>query len=167
VHLLYLDAFDDVFPDARFVMTHRDPTEVLVSVSDLFTEFRKMMSDEIDLREIGAEQVETWSLAMDRALAFRARPGNDERFYDMDFRAMQRDPIGEVRRLYDWLGEPVTPEFESGMRTWWTEHSENREKNEHPDPAEFGLDLDRVRPRFAEYVQKMQTWTGAPAWPST
>ena len=25
---------------------------------------------------------------------------------------MQTDPIGEVTKLYAWLGEPVTPEFE-------------------------------------------------------
>jgi hypothetical protein len=163
VHLLYLDAFDQVFPDARFVMTHRDPTEVIVSVSDLFAEFRTMMSDEVDLHEIGAEQVDTWSLAMDRALAFRDRAdggrANDDRFYDMDFRAMQSDPIGEVRKLYDWLGQPVTEEFEAGMRAWWQEHSATREKNEHPEPATFGLDLATVRPRFAEYVRRMQRWT--------
>ena len=34
-HLLWLDHLDEVFPDARFVMTHRDPTEVMVSVADL------------------------------------------------------------------------------------------------------------------------------------
>ncbi|HVU72729.1 MAG TPA: sulfotransferase [Mycobacteriales bacterium] len=163
VHLLYLDALDEVFPDARFVMTHRDPTQVVVSVSDLFSEFRTMMNTTVDLHEIGADNVAEWSLAMERAIAFRDKPGNDERFYDMDFRAMQRDPIGEVRKLYAWLGEPVTPEFEAGMRAWWQEHSENRERNEHPEPATFGLDLDAVRPRFADYLKRMETWTGATA----
>ena len=36
---------------------------------------------------------------MDRALTFRDG-GADDRFYDIDFRAMQADPIGEVRGLY-------------------------------------------------------------------
>jgi len=52
--------------------------------------------------------------------------GNDDRFYDIDFRAMQADPIGEVRGLYQWLGEPVTDEFESRMQQWWTANAENR-----------------------------------------
>lgn len=162
VHLLHLEALDDVFPDARFVMTHRDPTQVMVSVSDLFSEFRTMMNDDVDLHQIGADNVEQWSLAMDRAIAFRDA-GNDHRFYDMDFRAMQSDPIGEVRKLYDWLGEPVTPEFEAGMQRWWHENGEKREKNEHPAPESFGLALDAVRPRFAEYLRRMSTWTGANA----
>jgi hypothetical protein len=29
-HLLFLDHLDRVFPDARFVMTHRDPADVIV-----------------------------------------------------------------------------------------------------------------------------------------
>ena len=56
---------------------------------------------------------------------------------------MQADPIGEVRGLYAWLGEPVTDEFEAGMRRWWTANAENREPGAHSDPATFGLDLDR------------------------
>jgi hypothetical protein len=163
VHLLFLDALDDVFPDARFVMTHRDPTQVMVSVSDLFSEFRAMMNNHVDLHQIGADNVAEWSLAMDRAIAFRDKGDNESRFYDMDFRAMQRDPIGEVRKLYDWLGEPMTSEFEAGMQRWWHENGEKREKNEHPEPATFGLDLDEVRPRFADYVQRMSGWTGATA----
>ena len=32
-HVLWLDALDTAFPDARFVMTHRDPTDVILSVT--------------------------------------------------------------------------------------------------------------------------------------
>ena len=73
---------------------------------------------------------------------------------------MQSDPLGEVGRLYDWLGEPVTPEFEAGMRTWWADNAEHREPNVHPDPADFGLDLDEVRARFTPYTERMHDWIG-------
>jgi hypothetical protein len=158
-HLLYLDALDTVFPDARFVMTHRDPGEVLLSVADLYAEVSKMCCDEIDTKYLGQLNVEQWSLGMDRALAFR-NAGADARFYDIDFRAMQRDPIGEVQGLYQWLGEPVTPEFEAGMRRWWNENAENREQHEIPDPAVYGIDRDQVRPLFAEYMRRVPGWTG-------
>jgi hypothetical protein len=73
---------------------------------------------------------------------------------------MQADPIGEVGRLYDWLGEPVSPEFEAGMKRWWADNAEQREENVHPEPEAFGLDLDEVRARFAAYTARMQDWTG-------
>ena len=44
-HLLWLDHLDEVFPDARFVMTHRDPTEVMVSVADVYAEVGRQFSD--------------------------------------------------------------------------------------------------------------------------
>ena len=139
-HLLFLDYLDRAFPDARFVMTHRDPAEVIVSVADLYAELGRHFSDDLDLHYLGALNVEQWSVGMERTLAFRDA-GADGRFYDIDFRAMQQDPIGEVCGLYAWLGEPVTGAFASGMKRWWHDNAERREKNVHPDPSGFGIDL--------------------------
>jgi hypothetical protein len=158
-HLLWLDDLDRVFPDARFVMTHRDPTDVMVSVCDVYQEVGNQFSADLDLPYIGKLNVDQWQQGMDRLLEFRDA-GRDDRFFDIDFRAMQADPIGEVTRLYDWLGEPVTPEFEAGMRRWWADNAEHREQNVHPEPAEFGLDLDEVRTRFAPYTARMHDWIG-------
>lgn len=157
-HLLFLPQLDAAFPDARFVMTHRDPSDVIVSVADTFVEVGSMFCDELDLHYLGALNVEHWSVGMERALAFRDA-GNDHRFYDMDFRAVQRDPIGEVRRLYAWLDEPVSEAFEAGMNRWWKENAESRTVNVHPDPATFGIDPERIRPLFARYVERMKKWT--------
>jgi hypothetical protein len=129
-------------------------------VADLYASAASKFSDDIDLRYIGALNVEHWSVGMQRALAFRAG-GTDARFYDIDFRAMQRDPIGEIRGLYAWLGEPVTEVFEAGMRRWWQQNTEQREQNVHPDPAAFGIDLDQVRPLFAGYTAHMERWTAS------
>lgn len=156
-HLLWLADLDAELPDARFVMTHRDPTDVMVSVADVYQEVGNQFSKDLDLHHIGRLNVDQWVAGMERLLAFRDA-GNDHRFFDIDFRAMQADPIGEVERLYDWLGEPVTPEFEANMKTWWAEHAENREHNVHPDPSVFGLDLDEVRRRFTPYIERMHDW---------
>lgn len=157
-HLAHLEALDTAFPDARFVMTHRDPSEVIVSVADVYAEVSRLFSKDVDLHYLGAMNVEQWSVAMERAIAFRDA-GGDQRFYDLEFRAVQRDPIGEVRGLYDWLGEPVTEAFDAGMRRWWGEQAATRTPNVHPDPAQFGIDLERVRPLFAQYVDRMTGWT--------
>jgi hypothetical protein len=157
-HMLWLEHLDRAFPDARFVMTHRDPTEVLVSVADLYAEVGRQFSDDLDPHYLGALNLEQWSTAMRRLLAFRDA-GADHRFHDIDFRAFQRDPIGEVRGLYAWLGEPLTEAFEAGMRRWWQQHAATREQNVHPEPAAFGLDLDQVRAAFSPYVSRLITPT--------
>jgi hypothetical protein len=131
---------------------------VILSVADLYAEFGQMTSNTVDRNYMGRLNVEHWSLGMQRALAFR-RAGNNDRFFDMDFAAVQRDPIGEVKRLYAWLGEPVSDEFEAGMRAWWQSAAASRLPNTHPDAAVFGLNMDAVRPLFADYIQSMTTWT--------
>ena len=158
-HLLWLDALDRVFPDARYVMTHRDPTDVIVSVADLYCEVAGQFNDDVDPHEMGRLNVDHWSVAMQRLLAFRDG-GADDRFHDMGFRAVQRDPIGEVRNLYAWLGEPMTDEFESGMRRWWEANAARRDGNVHPDASAFGLDLDEVRHCFGAYSARLPGWIG-------
>ncbi|WNG94848.1 sulfotransferase [Mycobacterium sp. ITM-2016-00318] len=160
-HILAMEHLDRVFPDARFVMTHRDPTDVLLSVADVYADIAGGFTDHLDRRYLGELNVSHWSVGIDRAVRFRGpgRPGgNDHRFFDIDFRAMLADPIGEVRRLYAWLGEPVSDEFEAGMRTWWARNAENREPHTHADPEAFGLDLEEIRPLFAEYVEHSRRW---------
>jgi len=95
---------------------------------------------------------------MQRALAFRAAENNQARFYDIDFRAMHDDPVGQVRSLYRWLGEPVSEEFAAGMAHWWQENSVNREVDTWRDTAAYRIDQDQVRSLFADY------WTRAGAW---
>jgi len=157
-HVLWLEQLAAVFPDAKYVMTHRDLTDVILSVAELYADIIGAFTDEMDPPYIGQLNVEHWSLGMDRALAFRAA-GADDLFYDIDFRAMQADPIGEVKGLYAWLGGPISDEFQERMRNWWTEAAAEREPSQRADPVEFGIDLEQVRPRFAQYVDMASRWT--------
>ncbi len=157
-HMLWIEYLAGVFPDARFVMTHRDPTDVLLSVADVYADIGAMFTDDLDRAYLGRLNLQQWSTGIDRVIKFRENGGED-RFYDIDFRAMQADPIGEVRGLYAWLGEPVGTDFESRMREWVVANAANREPATHSDPATYSLDLDQVRPRFADYVSRSAVWT--------
>jgi hypothetical protein len=157
-HILYLESLLRAFPDARFVMTHRDPTEVILSVANVYADIVGKFTDALDKPYLGKLNVQQWSVGMKRALAFRGS-GADSKFFDIDFRAMQRDPIGEVKGLYEWLGAPVTDEFESGMTRWWQQNAETREPSASIDPASFGLDVEQIRPLFADYTARAARWT--------
>lgn len=157
-HVLSLDYLDAVFPDARFVMTHRDPTDVLLSVADVYADIVGGFSDHVDRHYLGELNVCQWSEGIRRAVEFRAR-GADDRFFDIDYSAMADDPVDEIRALYAWLGEPVGEEFETGMRAWWARNAANREPKPKTEPGDFGLDFDRIRPLFASYVEHARRWT--------
>jgi hypothetical protein len=167
-HLLYLNALNTAFPDARFVMTHRDPTDVMLSVIDVYTDIISKFSDMLDKDYIAELNIGMWSQGMQRALAFRDQGSNSERFFDIHFKAMQDDPAGEVRKLYKWLDEPVTEQFARCMADWWQDNADSREPGASKRAEDYGVDLSRVRPLFAEYTQRMQAWTGgAEPWQVT
>ena len=56
-------------------------------------------------------------------------------------------------------GGPMSDEFQERMRSWWTQAAAEREPSQRADPAEFGIDLEQVRPRFAQYVDMASRWT--------
>ena len=158
-HLIYLDHLNNAFPDARFVMTHRDPTDVMLSVIEVYADIIGKFTEHLDIAYVAELNIQQWSEGMKRALKFRDAANHNARFYDIHFRAMHEDPIREVRGLYDWLGESVTAEFAAGMARWWKENSENREPSSKKNASDYGVDLNQVRGLFSDYVARMTAWT--------
>jgi hypothetical protein len=154
-HLLSIEALDRVYPDARFVTTHRDVTRVIPSVASVETAVVKMMTGKADPEYIGKHCSDTWDISLRRFIAFRDRVG-DERFYDIAFDDLQTDPIGTIRGLYQWLGEEFTPRTEGAMELWWKNNEEEREQaGPHRYRAEdFGLDTEQLAERFAYYGER-------------
>ena len=149
-HMLSIDALDAVYPDARFVMTHRDVGKVLPSVCALYDTFRSVLSDRPDPLGIGQANVATWALALERLVAFRDA-GHDDRFHDLRFDDVQRDPLGSIERLYAALGDELTEVARGRMQDWWTASAAARPPAPHHAPETYGLDPIELRERFAFY----------------
>jgi hypothetical protein len=149
-HTLFLDAFERVFPEARFVMTHREVANVLPSVTDLYCTLLQGGNTAVDKREVGALNMHQWGVAIDRVLAFRAA-GHDEDFYDVGFAAFQADPIAEIRGLYSWLGRDLTAETEARMRRWGENNPRDQHRTHHYDTADFGFTDHALEGRFGAY----------------
>jgi len=151
-HTLFIDALDAVFPDARFVMTHRDVAKVIPSVADLYYELRRVYSDEVDLPAIGRETADFCELGMQRMIAFR-EAGNEGRFFDIQFAPFQQDPIAVLKDLYDFLGEELTAETRERMLLW-RKNTPRDAGYERTDMALFGFDADSLRQRFGFYSSR-------------
>lgn len=152
-HLMWLDTLLDVFPDALLVQTHRDPTTVLASVSSLMFHFRSAMSDDVDPHEVGRDQLDAWSWALDRTMAARERLP-DDRVVDVQFRDTLRDPVGTVTRVYEHFDIPVTDEVRAGALGYLDENPRDKHGTHEYSLAEFGLDEAGVSARFAGYRER-------------
>ncbi len=152
-HTLFLDAIERVFPEARFVMTHREVGKVLPSVADLYSTLLEVGSSDVDRHEVGRLNMEQWGLALDRMLAFRAG-ARDAKFFDIGFEAFQADPFTEIRRLYDWLGRDYTSGTEARMQAWRADNPRDKHGSHRYDGRDFGLTDDRLDTRFDAYRQR-------------
>jgi hypothetical protein len=152
-HSLFIDALAQVFPDARYWMTHRDVASVIPSVADLYYELTKASSDHVDKAWLGRMTSGFCELGMRRMMAFRDA-GNEQRFFDIDFAPFQKDPFPILARLYDFLGEEFTPQARERMQAWRRSTPRDKYGDHRYDPAEFGLDPVQLRQQFAFYSER-------------
>jgi hypothetical protein len=157
-HMLSIDALDAVYPDARFVMTHRDVAHVLPSVCALYATLGGVLAEGLDPVAIGAANRATWRTALERLIAFRDA-GNERRFVDLSFDAVQRDPLGQVASLYAQLGDELTVEARTRMAAWWAERAQDRSGPGAYSPDAFGLDPDDLAAEFAFYTDRFDVST--------
>ena len=154
-HIVFIEALDEVFPDARFWMTHRDIAAVVPSSADLYSELARAFSDDIDKVYLGKLNADTWELGMRRLIAFRDA-GNEHRFFDIHFAPFQKDPIPFIERLYDFLGEEFTLEARARMVKWRAETPREKHGEHRYDPADFGLSVEGLRERFRFYSERFK-----------
>lgn len=151
-HPLYLDALNEVYPDSRLVMTHRDPAEVVGSICSLIKYVRAIYSDSVDLKGIGETFMETFQIMIDRADAFKAKHGADA-IHDVQYANVVRDPIKVVRGIYDRFGEEFTPEADAAMQAYMADNQQGKHGKHSYDLAEYGLSAEGVRERFKDYIE--------------
>lgn len=158
-HMTSIDALDAVYPDARFVMTHRDLGRVLPSVCALKQALSTPLTRSLDPVALGQHEVDLWSESLERLVRFRDA-GNDHRFADVQFADVQSDPLAAMDDLYAQLGEELTDESRRRMSQWWESNAAERSPGPRPDPADFGLDPDALRERFAFYHRRFDVPVG-------
>ncbi|HEY8154090.1 MAG TPA: sulfotransferase [Myxococcota bacterium] len=148
----FLDAILAVFPDARFVMTHRDPAAVLGSVCSLMATMYEMTGKPPPAERIGESELTSWAEAMRRLLAVRARIG-EARFADVHFHELNADPIAAIRGAYARLGLPWTLAAERAIGAYAAAHPRGRHGEHRYRLADWGLDRGGVHAAFRSYTE--------------
>lgn len=152
-HSMFIGALAEVFPDARFWMTHRDIASVAPSVCDVYYELSKAYSDHVDKIFLGEQNTAWTELGLRRVIAFRDA-GNDDRFFDIHFAPFQKDPFPILEQLYGFLGEELTAETRARMAAWRERMPREKHGSHTYDPAAFGIDVDALRERFRFYSNR-------------
>jgi len=149
-HLENLDALLEVFPDARIIHTHRDPVRVVASFCSMIAHGRALFSDRVDPREVGAQLGAKAVRAVTRAMEVRDHVGGDA-FLDVAYPDLVADPLGQIRRITDFVGLSPEPASERAMQEWIAANPQNKHGAHRYRLDDFGLDRLRLEKDFEPY----------------
>jgi len=141
----------DVFPEAKFVHIHRNPYEVFQSARHTFREVHRLFAlqrTRLDLDELSIRYYQGVfdSFSDERGLI------RDDRFSEARFEDLERDPVGQMKHVYEALDLPDFAQVEPAMERYVASLS-GYEKNSYPPLA------PELRARIArEWRESFQTW---------
>ena len=150
-HLGFIDKMISVFPDAKIIQTHRDPIKTVPSFCSMCANLFEPLTTNFDKVFIGKH----WSNKLTRALnhCMNISEQHPDNFLDLEFLNMIKDPIDEMKKIYEFIGEPFGEKTEVAMEAW-------REENKHEMGAhkysleEYDLTESQINDNFAKYQQK-------------
>lgn len=142
----------ELFPDAKFVMIHRHPYEIVVSAIHMCEKNLPLTSlQNADLTDCGAEIVEHYGQLFDSYFEQRSLipPGN---LVEISFEELQERPVDTLRHIYAELSLPDFSVAEPAFQDY-LESLQGYSKNKH---AELNKQLrtlinDRWRANFANW----------------
>ena len=153
-HLWHLDALVEEYPDALIVQTHRDPLNVISSISALTNHLRRLASDDTSITECANQSCEEIVVGLERGMKLRDSGAlAAHEVVDVQFADFMRDPFATIRALYAELGSELEPEAEQNMRAFLAAHPGDGGGSRY-SWADTGLDAALVRERVCAYQQR-------------
>jgi hypothetical protein len=149
-HSIALDALVATYPDAKLLMTHRDPVAVTASVCSLVRSLGGTFSDADHRAYIASHWPAVMEETLRRTAAFRAAHP-EIHVVDLTYRELLADPVAAIGRACDELGQPLSPEAEARMAAYAAANPQGRHGRHTYDLADFGLDHGALAERFAWY----------------
>jgi hypothetical protein len=152
-HVFSLDAIRAVYPDARFIFMHREPFEMLQSVTRLIEVMREPFTRQNDPSQIGRWMRESWARGADLLVdADRRLRREGVPIMNVRFRQLVGDPLATVKEIYRRFDLPLREESIHHFARHIAADRNGAKKRSPYRPAAFGLAQAAVANRFHDYA---------------
>lgn len=160
---LYVKAIFEVYPDALIIQTHRHPAEAIPSVGSLTYTVRRLFTKNIDPKDVGVDQLDFWSAILNRCVSDRDDLGLEERFVDVAFVDLLKDPMEVVRRIYEKFFLSLDDDVVHRMQQFLEQNKRHSHGVHKYTLEQFGLDASAIDRTFGSYIDRFITGTRADA----
>jgi len=152
-HVIAMNEILTVYPDARFVMTHRDPVQTLASIAKMTFSLRGMRMSKVDPAVVGRDMLHFVQRHIDRIMAFDHGPLGG-RVVHVDYYALIADPVEQMRRIHAGIGIETPDDIAAAVGAWHSANPKNaRGRNEYT-LEQWGLVDAAVAEQFAPYMRR-------------
>ncbi|MCP1470397.1 LPS sulfotransferase NodH [Sphingobium sp. OAS761] len=148
-NLPYAEVAAKAFPDALLIMTHRDPLQTVPSYVSMQAALYKLSATLTD-HEVGAfwfPRLVEWMRLFEDA---RGRIGED-RFIDIDYREVGRDPMAQAQRVLSRIGIPIDARLEEVLSEFLAGNKREQRPMHDYSLERFGLNEEAIKREFADY----------------
>lgn len=151
-HLEWLEALEEVLPDAVIVWTHRDPVTTIASFCSMVAHGRGVFSDHVDPHLVGRQ----WLRKVERMVArgMDARTRSRCTFIDVRYEDLVADPMKIVAAIRSATGDEATPSADDAIRSLLAVQTQHKHGVHKYALADFGIEAGEVRERFAAYRER-------------
>lgn len=155
-HLEQFPTLLKMFPDATFVVTHRDPVEVTRSMATMISYASRMATDEPDPYAITRYWLARAEDLLNGCLRDRdVLPA--EQSIDVRFEDFMADEEGTVAAIYELAGQPLTGKSKTAMDEFRVLHPRGRYGGVTYRSEDLGLDEAEVAEKLGAYRQRFVT----------
>jgi hypothetical protein len=152
-HLEQFGPLVSTFPDATFVVTHRDPSPVTVSMATMVAYTSRMSVEHVDPSAIGSY----WSARVEdlfRACVEDRELLPAEQSIDLLFDDFMDDDVAAIERIYDAAGQPFDATSRAAMEEFSAGHPRGRNGSVVYQPDVLGIDPAERHAALAFYRER-------------
>jgi hypothetical protein len=152
-HLATLDLVFATYPDAWIVQTHRDPAKTMPSTVSIAAMVQWMRSDHVDLEMIRTRIDLAFGGILNQVAERRTQNEFPNRFVDIHFQSLLRDPVDTLRRAYDRMGREFSDGHGEAIARYLSQKTRGKFGVHKYTPEEWGFDRSALHKQLATYIK--------------
>jgi hypothetical protein len=151
-HLWHLDALLETFPNAAIIQLHRDPGEAVPSVCSLAAAARAPFCESIDEAALGEFWLNYCEAGLESGLKARQK-ANSNRIIDIRYPDLKQNPPAVLNQIRNTVNLRDSEAWTKSLRAISKTLEKKVPGHHHYAAAQFELDADQIRERFAKYIE--------------
>ena len=155
-HLEFPHLIAKYFNKVNFIWPHRNIYESVPSYLSMLTYNYMMFSNSVDERKIAAHWVRKTGYMLEKALDFRFKANNNEKFVDIYYKDLVSESMRELGRIYS-LDGGLNAGLAERFRQHELEHPHRKHGIHQYSLGDFGLseaDIDRHTSHYQAFIKE-------------